>query len=127
MKFTIDKQEKYALLQLEEEKLDSTISPQLKSEFVSLSTDGHRNIILDLSRVKYADSSGLSAILIANRVCQDSNGMFVMASLSDHVMKLIKISQLDTVLNLLPTVEEAVDAVFMNEIENELRSEEQEG
>lgn len=110
-------------MHLEEEKLDSTVSPTLKSEFVNLHSDGIRNIILDLSRVKYADSSGLSAILIANRLCQDAEGMFVMASLTDHVMKLIKISQLDTVLNLLPTVEEAVDAVYMNEIENELRSE----
>jgi anti-sigma B factor antagonist len=123
MKFSIDKHEKYALMHLEEEKLDSTVSPTLKSEFVNLHSDGIRNIILDLSRVKYADSSGLSAILIANRLCQDAEGMFVMASLTDHVMKLIKISQLDTVLNLLPTVEEAVDAVYMNEIENELRSE----
>jgi anti-sigma B factor antagonist len=123
MKFSIDKHEKYALMHLEEEKLDSTVSPTLKSEFVNLHSDGTKNIILDLSRVKYADSSGLSAILIANRLCQDADGMFVMASLTDHVMKLIKISQLDTVLNLLPTVEEAVDAVYMNEIENELRSE----
>jgi hypothetical protein len=36
-------------------------------------------------------------------------------------MKLIKISQLDTVLELVPTVEEAVDAVFMHEIENDLQ------
>jgi hypothetical protein len=36
-------------------------------------------------------------------------------------MKLIKISQLDGVLNILPTIEEAVDAVFMHNIENDLK------
>jgi hypothetical protein len=37
-------------------------------------------------------------------------------------MKLIKISQLDSVLNILPTVEEGVDTVFMHEIEKDLKS-----
>jgi anti-sigma B factor antagonist len=41
-------------------------------------------------------------------------------------MKLIKISQLDKVLVLLPTMEEAVDAVFMHEIQSDLGTEEQE-
>jgi anti-anti-sigma factor len=121
MKYTIDKQEKYTLIQLNETKLDATVSPQLKSEFVTLNAEGNKNIIADLSQVKYIDSSGLSAILIANRLCQDANGTFILAGVTDHVMKLIKISQLDTVLELLPSVEEAVDAVFMHEIENDLK------
>jgi anti-sigma B factor antagonist len=121
MKYTVDKQEKYTLLQLNETKLDATVSPQLKSEFVTLNAEGNKNIIADLSQVKYIDSSGLSAILIGNRLCQDADGAFFLAGVTDHVMKLIKISQLDTVLDLLPTVEEAIDAVFMNELENDLR------
>lgn len=121
MKYTIDKQEKYTLIQLNETKLDATVSPQLKSEFVTLNAEGNKNIVADLSQVKYIDSSGLSAILIANRLCQDANGTFILAGVTDHVMKLIKISQLDTVLELLPTVAEAVDAVFMHEIENDLK------
>jgi len=36
-------------------------------------------------------------------------------------MKLIKISQLDSVLNIMPKVEEAIDAVFMHEIEKDLK------
>ncbi|MEJ2006055.1 MAG: anti-anti-sigma factor, partial [Cyclobacteriaceae bacterium] len=59
-----------------------------------------------------------------NRIVQDSDGIFIMARLSDHTMKLVKISQLDGVFNILPTVEEAVDAVFMYEIEQELQNEE---
>jgi len=109
------------LIQLNETKLDATVSPQLKSEFVTLNAEGNKNIIADLSQVKYIDSSGLSAILIANRLCQDANGTFILAGVTDHVMKLIKISQLDTVLELLPTVAEAVDAVFLHEIENDLK------
>jgi anti-anti-sigma factor len=121
MKYSVDKQEKYMLIQLMETKLDATISPKLKSEFVTLNAEGQKNIILDLSQVKYIDSSGLSAILVGNRLSKDSDGIFVLAGVTDHVMKLIKISQLDSVLELMPTVEEAVDAVFMNELEGDLR------
>jgi anti-sigma B factor antagonist len=123
MKYTVDKQEKYTLLRLNEEKLDSSIAPQLKSEMVTLHAEGVRNIILDLSEVKYTDSSGLSALLVGNRILQEDNGIFILARLSDHTMKLIKISQLDSVLNILPTVEEGIDAVFMHEIEKDMKDE----
>jgi len=123
MKYSVDKQEKYTLLRLNEEKLDSSIAPQLKSEMVTLHAEGVRNIILDLSEVKYTDSSGLSALLVGNRILQEDNGIFVLARLSDHTMKLIKISQLDSVLNILPTVEEGIDAVFMHEIEKDMKDE----
>ena len=123
MKYTIDKQEKYLALTLHEEKLDSNVAPNLKSELLTLHAEGNKNIILDLKDVKYTDSSGLSALLVGNRIVQEDGGMFVLTSLSDHTSKLIKISQLDSVLNILPTIEEAVDAVFMNEVENDLKNE----
>lgn len=121
MKYTIDKQEKYSLLHLHEEKMDSSIAPSLKSEMITLHAEGVRNIILDLTEVKYTDSSGLSALLVGNRIFQEEGGIFVLTGLSDHTMKLIKISQLDSVLNILPSKEEAVDAVFMHEIEKDMK------
>jgi anti-anti-sigma factor len=123
MKYSIDKQEKYTMLRLNEEKLDSNIAPQLKSEMVTLHAEGVRNIILDLSEVKYTDSSGLSALLVGNRILQEDNGIFILTRLSDHTLKLIKISQLDSVLHILPTVEEGIDAVFMHEIEKDIKEE----
>jgi anti-anti-sigma factor len=122
MKYTIDKQEKYSLLRLHEEKLDSSVAPGLKSELITLHAEGVRNIVLDMAEVKYTDSSGLSALLVGNRIVQEDGGIFILTTLSDHTMKLIKISQLDSVLNIMPKVEEAIDAVFMHEIEKDLKS-----
>lgn len=102
--------------------MDSSVAPNLKSELITLHAEGVRNIILDLTDIKYTDSSGLSALLVGNRIVQEEGGIFVLACLSEHTMKLIKISQLDSVLNILPTVEEAVDAVFMHEIEKDLKN-----
>lgn len=122
MKYTIDKQEKYSLLRLHEEKMDSSVAPSLKSELITLHAEGVKNIILDLSDVKYTDSSGLSALLVGNRIFQEEGGIFVLAALSEHTIKLIKISQLDSVLNITLTPEEAIDTVFMHEIEKDLKS-----
>ncbi|MCC5930119.1 MAG: STAS domain-containing protein [Cyclobacteriaceae bacterium] len=121
MKYSIDKKEQFTLLKLQEEKLDSTLAPNLKTELLTLNAEGIDNIILDLSDVRYTDSSGLSALLVGNRVSTENGGIFILVGITDHVEKLIKISQLNNVLNILPTVQEAIDAVFMHEIEKDLQ------
>ena len=120
MKFSIDRQDQYTILKIDEEKLDSTIAPEVKSEFVTLQAEGVKNIVLNMEVVKYSDSSGLSALLVGNRLFKDT-GSFVMCKLNEHVMKLISISQLDKVIDILPTEEEAIDAVMFNDIERGLR------
>ncbi len=109
MNFQIEKTEKFTVIKLKAEKLDSTIAPLLKSELVILNTDGVKNIIIDMSETRYCDSSGLSAILIANRLCKNSQGVFVLTGLQETVKKLVSISQLDTILNITPTMEEAAE------------------
>lgn len=109
MSFQIEKQDKYTIIKIEAEKLDSNLAPALKSELVVLNTDGVKSIIIDLSRTRYCDSSGLSAILVANRLCKNSNGLFVLTGLQEPVKKLISISQLDTILNITNTLAEAIE------------------
>lgn len=120
MKFAIDKQEKYTIFSVQEDNLNSLIAPDVKSEIVILFNEGIKNLIFDLSHVAYVDSSGLSAILTADRLWKDL-GSFVLTGVNHPaVKKLIEISRLDTVLTIVPTVEEAIDYVFMEEIEREL-------
>lgn len=107
MEFQIDKFDSYTLIKVLEEKLDTHIAPTLKSELVLVSGNGEKNIILDLSNCRYCDSSGLSAILVANRLCKNSGGTFVLTGLNDAVERLITISQLDTVLNITASVKDA--------------------
>lgn len=119
MEFNISKQDSYTLIQVLEEKLDTHIAPNLKSELVLISGNGEKNIILDLDKCKYCDSSGLSAILVANRLCKNSNGTFVLSGLSEAVERLITISQLDTVLNITESVDEAEELIQFVEKEKE--------
>ncbi len=124
MKYSIDKQEKYAVFVLDEDNLNSIIAPALKTEFKLLNEEGLPNLVLDLSKVQFVDSSGLSAILTAKRLWEDV-GSFVLTGVnSTSVKKLIEISKLDSVLTIIPSVEESIDYIFMEEIERELNEEE---
>ncbi len=125
MKFSLDKKDRYSVLKLEEENLNSLLAPDVKSEFVFLRNEGVKNLILDMSQVKYVDSSGLSAILTANRLW-NGFGAFVMTNVSHPaVQKLIEISRLQTILNIVPTLSESVDFVMMEELQKELSGEEE--
>jgi anti-sigma B factor antagonist len=111
MEFKIDKQDSYTLIKVVDEKLDTHVAPTLKSELVLVSGNGEKNIVLDLENVRYCDSSGLSAILVANRLCKNANGTFILTGLNEAVERLITISQLDTVLNITNTVEEGAELI----------------
>jgi anti-anti-sigma factor len=117
MKYTIDKKEQYVIFTPMEEKLDSLLAPILKSELLTIHAEGFMNLVLDLSQVKYVDSSGLSALLVGDREF-GKNGIFLISGIQDHVMKLLKISMLDKKLNLVANLEEAGEAIFMHEIES---------
>jgi anti-anti-sigma factor len=121
MKFTVDKHEKYVLIKLNENKLNSLISPKLKSELILSNTEGQRNIILDLSNVKYSDSSGLSSLLVGHRICKNSDGIFILTGINENISRLIAISQLENILNIVGSVDEGIDLIFMEEIEKELK------
>ena len=123
MNFEIREEEKYTIISSNVEKLDTQLAPELKSHLVHLNGQGVKNIILNLKKTRYTDSSGLSAILVAARLCKGAEGTFILTELQDPVMKLITISQLHTVLNVVPTEAEAVDFLFMEEVARNLGEE----
>lgn len=120
MKYSIDKQDHYAIMTLEEENLNSILAPDLKSELVIFKNEGLTNLVISLAKVKYIDSSGLSAILTGNRLWKE-NGSFILTEINhSSVKKLIEISRLESILTIIPTIEESLDYVLMDEIEKEL-------
>ncbi len=124
MNFTITNKDKYTLVVSNADKLDTTCAPELKSELVYLNKTNVRNIVIDLSKTRYCDSSGLSALLVANRLCKGVGGSLVICALQEPVKKLIQISQLENVLSITPTLNEAIDLLYMEELEKDVNNEE---
>ena len=123
MKFTLDKKDNYSVFTLSEQNLNSLVAPDLKSEFIFLRNEGVQNLIFDMSSVEYVDSSGLSSILTANRLWKDYGSFVITGATHPTVKKLIEISRLDTILTIIPTLQESVDYVYMESIERELGEE----
>jgi anti-sigma B factor antagonist len=108
MNFKITQESGYSFVKSAVEKLDATNAPELKSELLVLNKNGVNTVVLDLTGTRYCDSSGLSAILSANRLCKDSNGQFVLCGLQENVAKMIAIAQLDKVLTIAATAADAL-------------------
>lgn len=121
MKFVIDKKEFYVVIELLTDKLMSSNAPLLKSEFAIIGAEGYRNLILDLNQVGFIDSSGLSSILLAKRMCNDAGGVLALCNLNNQVQSLIRISQLEDVLNIFPSLEDAGEFVKIQELEREIK------
>jgi anti-anti-sigma factor len=98
---------KFCIVSTDETMLDSSIAPDLKATFLKINGDNTNRILLDLSNVKYCDSSGLSAILIGHRLCRDSGGNFVLCGLQNAVSKIISIAQLDKVFSIADNLDDA--------------------
>ena len=111
MNFIINQQDGTAIVKTNVEKLNASNASELKAELVLLNKGSINNIIIDLSKTRYCDSSGLSAILVANRLCKDTNGKFVLCGLNENVSKLISIAQLDKVFTITATEKDALAVI----------------
>lgn len=107
--YELKRQGEISIFKLNEKRFDASIAGIVKGEFtIMLHTENVKKLIVDLSEVDYCDSSGLSAILLAFRILQSNDGHIRLASPTKNVKTLIEISQLNRVLQICNTVNEAV-------------------
>ena len=107
MEFQIETLKTHTLIKVLAARLETQIASDLKFEVVLISGKGGKNIVLDLCKCNYCDAAGLSAVLIGHRLCHNSGGVFVLSGLKGAFEKLITISQLDDVLSIAGSVQEA--------------------
>ncbi|MFH0989139.1 MAG: STAS domain-containing protein [bacterium] len=110
MQFEVKKNGEATVLKIKERKLDASVSPELKGEFLILCGPKTKNLVIDMSDVEFCDSSGLSALLIAERKMREHGGVVKLASLQKKVLSLMRISRLDRAFRIHDTVAKAVKA-----------------
>jgi len=107
VKFSILKKDSHTRIIVNKENLDTRIAPELKSELVAIVGSGEKNMLIDLSNCSNCDSSGLSALLLGNRLCQESNGKFVLCGLSSRIRESLDLLGFEDFLAIVGTWEEA--------------------
>lgn len=122
MNFTIEKTERYALIRLAEAALDGDMPATFETLNRNLFREGYSNFIVDMESVQFVDMPGVMAIRKINRQCTNEEGLLILVTDSEDLIELLDTAG-GSELTFLPTVEEAIDAVFMNELENDFRSE----
>lgn len=63
--------------------------------------------VLDLSGVPYMDSAGMGLVVNHYVHCQNKGARLVVAGANNRVLDLFKITRVDTILPLAPSVEDA--------------------
>jgi len=91
------------------EAVDHTTVKQFKQEIAGLAAPGAR-LVLDMSRVKFMDSSGLGALLSTLRALAASGGDLKVCALTPAVRVLFELVRVHRVFDVLETRADAVAA-----------------
>ncbi len=102
------KKDNYSILQVKDEKVLAEKGITAKNKFIALFQE--KNLedywVVDLSMVKYIDSTGLGAFLILHRLTRDTGRKLYFFGVTGHVMKLFQVSKLNDLLRIYDSLEE---------------------
>jgi anti-anti-sigma factor len=118
MNFKVEQQEQYAVISLKEtDALTVDNAPDFETIVRNLFRKGYYNMVANFSDMEEMDGHGVSAIRKATKICQGEGGIFIVVSKNGDIIDRLDAAKIAE-LTIMPTQAEAVDAVFLNELEN---------
>jgi anti-sigma B factor antagonist len=88
--------------------VDVYTAPRLRERLVELIDAGGRDVIVDLGRVDFLDSTGLGVLVGALKRLRSAGGTFALVCNKEPLLKIFRITALDQVFPLYPTVDAAI-------------------
>ncbi len=110
MKISTRTEGAFTVTTIEEARMDAAIAPELKNYISQLLTDGVTRIILDISSVQFMDSSSLGALVSLLKMV-GNRGDLIIAGASGIVADLFKLTRMDRVFRMAPSVEAALEPI----------------
>ncbi|HEY2167341.1 MAG TPA: STAS domain-containing protein [Jatrophihabitantaceae bacterium] len=93
--------------------VDVYSAPNLKGQ-LSAMLPASPTVVVDLSDVAFLDSTGLGALVAARTSAVEAGGNIPLVCPRERILKLFKITGLDQVFQIYPSVDEAVAALSTN-------------
>jgi anti-sigma B factor antagonist len=103
------KEEKVTILEIEGE-VDLYSSPGLRTELLGLTNTKTKAVLVDLSNVKYMDSSGVATLVEALQQVGKYGGKLKLVNLREAVKDVFELSRLDKVFDIYQNLDEAKGA-----------------
>ena len=88
-------------------RLNMVAAPALKNLLEETVASGQTRIVVDLSQVTFIDSSGLGALISGLKSTRQGGGDLRLADVPEQVMTVLRLTNLDRVLRVHPTVVDA--------------------
>jgi anti-anti-sigma factor len=85
---------------------------RLRTRLEQLVRSGHTNILVDLEQMPYMDSTELGRLIRSHLAVRQAGGRVRLCNLSEKVLTLMKLTHLDTVLDLYKTEKEALASIL---------------
>jgi anti-sigma B factor antagonist/stage II sporulation protein AA (anti-sigma F factor antagonist) len=83
----------------------------LTSQLAPTGAESPPILVLDLADLEYMTSAGLRVLMIAAKTCAGQQRKLAVAALQPLIAEIFKISRFDLVLQIYPTVADALDAL----------------
>jgi anti-sigma B factor antagonist len=90
-----------------EGEIDVYTAPRLKEELVSVVESGCPNVIVDMEKVGFIDSSGLGVLVSALRRARERDGVVRIVCTRENILKIFRITGLDKVFPIYAEMAEA--------------------
>ena len=92
-----------------------TVGPgasSLREVIDSLAAEGQRNIVLNMEKVEYIDSTGLGALVVCHTSTRKSGGAIKLVNLTERNIELLVMTKLATVFEIFTDEQDAVNSFF---------------
>jgi len=109
MNLNLQKTNGYSVLSIQEERIDAHNSGELKEVILRLIEQGEVNIIVQLERVRFIDSSGLGALLSGYKNAAAKSGKLALVGLQQQVLSMFELTRLNRVFEIYADLTEAFD------------------
>ncbi|MEV5018004.1 STAS domain-containing protein [Streptomyces sp. NPDC053780] len=91
--------------------VDTRTADTLRREASKIIQQGCPHLVLDLSRVRFCDSAGLSALIGLWHAAQAAGGALRLTDVPDRLTRMLVLTGVDTVLPVHATAAEALTAM----------------
>ncbi|MCK4503874.1 MAG: STAS domain-containing protein [Desulfuromonadales bacterium] len=110
MQLNITEHDDIVKISVAEERMDAHNSGDLKEQMLQLFDDGKCNLIIDLSQVRFIDSSGLGALVSGFKNASARDGNLKLCCLQPQVQSMFELTRLHRVFEIFTNHDEALES-----------------